>query len=65
MTKLSLLDTCMIEEFLYAYIKKIKAALNPLRASSFLLKEKKEKKTTKHVIAEKNLMNIPLKIVIF
>lgn len=62
MTKLSLLDRCVIEEFLHAYSKKIKAALNQIRGeSSFLLKIKKKKR--KGVIAEKNLMNILLNLV--
>lgn len=65
MTKLSLLDTCVNEEFLYAYSKNIKAALNPSRAaSSFLLKRKKRKKKRKGPIAEKNPRYIVLYLII-
>lgn len=51
-TNLSLLGTCMVEEFLYAYSKKIKAALNPLRDLVLSFTEKKGEKR-KGVTAEK------------
>lgn len=73
MTKLSLLETRVIEEFLYAYSKKIKAALNPLRgASSFSLKEKKREKKSVLLLKKPNEYSLkaykkrlPLKTAIF